>query len=325
MGDEKMMTLSKIAKLANVSVSTASKAFSGSTEVNEETRQMIFRVAKEQGCFKKFYNAKYQKLVIAVIAPEFRSVYYARYLSYIQQWLKKENCELCVSSTDFSPRKEKDLLEYYYKNADVDGIILIDAENEEFEKYEIPMVCVNFEKGSEDVCSVRKNARPALEKSILYLLEKGVRSIGFIGEELTEGKLRLFREILLQNGVTPEDDLIITTKGRFSEGGYQAMEALFAKKKLPRAIICGYDYMAIGAIRCIYDHGLSVPEDIAVLGMDDIVEAKYLNPPLASISMCTEEICRLAAETIVGRINGEDVPCQKTVDAVLCLRKSFEI
>ena len=52
-----MITLSKLAKLANVSVSTASKAFSGSPEVNEETRQLVFRVAKEHGCFKKFYNA----------------------------------------------------------------------------------------------------------------------------------------------------------------------------------------------------------------------------------------------------------------------------
>lgn len=62
-----MITLSKIAKLANVSVSTASKAFSGSTEVNEETREMIFDIAKKNECFKRFYNVKYPKLVIAII------------------------------------------------------------------------------------------------------------------------------------------------------------------------------------------------------------------------------------------------------------------
>lgn len=62
-----MITLSKIAKLANVSVSTASKAFSGSTEVNEETREMIFDIAKKNECFKRFYNVKYPELVIAII------------------------------------------------------------------------------------------------------------------------------------------------------------------------------------------------------------------------------------------------------------------
>lgn len=320
------MTLSKIAKLANVSVSTASKAFSGSPEVNEETRQLVFRVAKEQGCFKKFYNAKYQKLVIAVIAPEFRSVYYARYLSHIQVCLQKENCELCVSSTDFSPAKEKELIEYYYKNADVDGIIVIDSEKKiTIENVEIPIVYINLPEHAGDTCYVRKNTRAPMEQSIAYLLEKGVQDIGFIGEVLTTGKLQMFRDILLENGVTPREDYIITSTGRFATGGYEAMETLFAGKTLPRAIICAYDYMAIGAIRCIYDHGLSVPEDVAILGMDDISEAKFLNPPLASISACTEEICQTAAEMILRCINGDYSDCRKTVDGVFHLRKSFEI
>ena len=87
-----MLTLSKLARLANVSVSTASKAFSGSAEVNEETREMIFGIARQYGCFKKFYNAKYPKLVIAIIAPELRGAYYTRYLSCIQDNLERENC-----------------------------------------------------------------------------------------------------------------------------------------------------------------------------------------------------------------------------------------
>ncbi len=319
------MTLSKIAKLANVSVSTASKAFSGSPEVNEQTRQMIFRIAKEQGCFKKFYNVQYHKLVIAIIAPEFKSAYYTRYLSYMQSELEKENCELCVSSTDFSPEKEKALIEYYYKYADVDGIIVVDSRTQVTENYEIPIVFINTKSKSEALCVVRNNIRPALEECVAYLLEKGVDSVGFIGEKLTTEKLEIFRQILTQKGVTPEEDLVSITDERYEEGGYQAMEQLFARGRRPRAILCGYDHMAVGAIRCIYDHGLSVPEDIAVLGMDDIAEAKYLNPPLASISQCTQEVCRLAVNMIISRINGEDIPCQKTVDSVFCLRKSFEI
>ena len=105
------MTLSKLAKLANVSVSTASKAFSGSGEVNDETREMIFAVAKKYGCFKKFYNAKYPKLVIAIIAPEFESAYYTSYLSYLQKNLQDKGCEVCFSATDFDTEKEKSLVE----------------------------------------------------------------------------------------------------------------------------------------------------------------------------------------------------------------------
>lgn len=115
------MTLSKLAKLANVSVSTASKAFSGSNEVSEETRNMIFDVARENHCFRKFYNAKYPKVVIAIIAPEFKGAYYTRYLCCIQDELEKANCKLCVSTTNFSEEKKRSLLEYYCRYTNMDG------------------------------------------------------------------------------------------------------------------------------------------------------------------------------------------------------------
>lgn len=181
-----MITLSKIAKLAHVSVSTASKAFSGSEEVNEETRKMIFDIAKENQCFKKFYHVKYPKLVIAVIAPEFKSAYYTRYLSYIQDNLQKENSEICVSTTDFSEEKEKALMEYYYKHSNVDGVIIINPKTDIATYAEMPIVFVNPQSKPNYGTSVLYSIQPALSKSIEYLIEQNVDSIGFIGEKLTE-------------------------------------------------------------------------------------------------------------------------------------------
>lgn len=187
-----MITLSKIAKLENVSVSTASKAFSGSTEVNEETREMIFDIAKKNECFKRFYNVKYPKLVIAIIAPEFGSAYYTRYLSYIQNRLEKENCEICVSTTNFSSENEKALIEYYYKHSNVDGIIVLDSQIDVTDRYEIPVVFVNPKHKPMYAFSVMSDIKPALLKSIDYLINKNVDSIGFIGEKLTNKKQELF-------------------------------------------------------------------------------------------------------------------------------------
>ena len=99
------MTLTKIAQLAHVSVSTASKAFSMSNDVNEQTREKIFEIARENGCFKKYYRAEYPRFVIAVICPEFKSTHYAHLLSLIQKHLSENNCEICVAATDFSDRK----------------------------------------------------------------------------------------------------------------------------------------------------------------------------------------------------------------------------
>lgn len=130
-----MITLSKLANLAHVSVSTVSKAFSMSEEVSEQTREEIFRIAKEYGRFKKYYKAKYPKTVIAVICPEFKSRFYSDALSALQQYLSGFNCEICVASTDFSPEKRRDLLRY----TAVDGIIVIDGHVELEEEMELPL------------------------------------------------------------------------------------------------------------------------------------------------------------------------------------------
>ena len=318
-----MMTLSKIAKLSNVSVSTASKAFSGSPEVNEETREMIFRVAREYGCFKKFYNAKFPKLVIAIIAPEFKSSYYTRYLSCLQDALG--GCELCVSTTDFSPEKEESLLEYYYKHSNVDGIIVLDSHITMEDAYEIPIVSLNSKRNSRCPHEIINNMYPAMQECAAYLKGKGVTDVGFVGEKLTMGKCRSFARALEEVGIALPEQNISTTNARFEEGGYDAMEKFFATGRLPRAILCAYDYMAIGAIRCITDHGLRVPEDIAVLGMDNLREDAFLNPPLASISSKTQTLCNLGAKTVLGLINGEEVPQKQEVNSSFYLRRSFEI
>lgn len=319
-----MITLSKLAKLANVSVSTASKAFTGSNEVNAETREMIFNVAREHNCFKKFYNVKYPKLVIAIIAPEFSSAYYAQHLSFIQKYLDALNCELCVSVSNFSCASERALLEYYYKHSNVDGVIIINGTSVIEENYEIPVVCIAPKLDQPNAVSLKTRHLPALSQAVDYLLERGVDSIGFIGEQLTTSKLENFRAVLAEKGIHINEDFISISDMRFEAGGYAAMDKLFEKGELPRSIICAYDHMAIGAIRCIYDHGLKVPEDIAVLGMDDIPEAGYLNPPLASVSTHTEELCRLATEAVIKKINGEEL-AEPEIMASFNLRRSFEI
>jgi LacI family transcriptional regulator len=316
-----LITLTKLAKLANVSVSTASKAFSGSPEVNDETRELVFKTAKENGCFKKFYNVKYPKLVIAVIAPEFNSMTYTRYLTLLQTYLAAENCEICVSATFFSPEREKELLEYYCHHSNVDGIIIIGSICDLSDNFEIPVVYVDNRKQKNS----SKGIDTALDEVSAYLKDKKVKSVGFIGEKLTSSKYNLTKESLAKVGINLEENFVSISEGRFEEGGYYAMEKMFSENKIPRALICAYDYMAIGAIRCIYDHGLSVPEDIAVLGMDDIPEAKYLNPPLASVSTPVEDMCKLASEAVIKTIKGETVECDADFIFRFCPRKSFEM
>ena len=320
-----MITLSRIAKEAHVSVSTASKAFSGSTEISEETRELVFRVAKAHGCFKKFYNAKYPKLVIAVIAPEFSSMHYARYLALIQQQM--HNCELCVSTTNFSAECEKDLIDYYYKHSNADGMILIDLHPELPQAMEMPVVFLGntniTDALSRQSAAVYCDMSQAMEDALGYLKSRGISSVGFLGESRTTGKADLFRRKMEEFGMPVQDGQILCMEHRFEDGGYRAVEMLLQKGAPPRALICAYDYMAIGAMRCLRDRGYRIPEDVAILGMDDLPEARYLEPPLASISSAPEQRCQMATDTILRLINGEETEKEMVIPAVIHLRRSF--
>ena len=320
-----VITLSKIAKEAHVSVSTASKAFSGSPEVNEETRQAIFEVAKRYGCFKKFFNAKYSKYVIAIICPEFGSIHYANYLSFLRQNLEQKNCDICVAESGFSAEKEAELLNYYYKHADVDAVIVIEPCCQIPEHADLPVLLLGPIDENGDCPSVFCDVDAALEESISFLKSKGVDKIGFLGEKLTNRKLTHFRNALDRQNLPYNEAYVQIADQRFEPGGYMAMEKLMQEPSLPRAVICAYDAMAIGAIRCIADHGLRVPEDIAVLGMDDIPQAPYLNPPLASIDSQVDALCALAATTVIAQINGKPVPAKQRFPSSFKLRRSFEI
>lgn len=320
-----MITMSKIAKLAHVSVSTVSKAFSMSPDVSPETREAIFEIARQYGCFKKYYRAKYPKQVVAVICPELKSRYYNYALSLLQSYLAEYNCEICVASTDFSKKATEELLHYYNHYTSVDGVILINTSADIDPSMELPVVAVCSSARCNSTVSVTAGYKDGLAEALDYFLNKGVTQIGFLGESLTRSKLKLFQELLEERGITPNEHIISISDSRFEQGGYSAMEKLLDSGHIPRALVCAYDHMAIGAIRCIYDRGLTVPDDIAVLGMDNIPECSYLNPPLSSIDSNLGDACKKAAEAMMDCLLGNPTENTISVQPQLYLRKSTEI
>ena len=305
------MTLSKIAKLANVSVSTASKAFSMSTDISEQMREHIFEVAKKHGCFKQFYNVKYPRLVIAIVCPELASLYYGSLIEEIQGELKALGCEVCISNSMFSANATDVSIGYFSDYSSVDGIISI-AYGEHCDGVNVPYICAN---------EIVQMGKKGMDEAISYLIQNGVTDIGFIGEELTLTKQSDFCVLMAEHGLSVDENKIVIIDERFAKGGYEAMKSFFDRNVLPRAVICAYDYMAMGAIRCISDMGLSVPEDIAIIGMDNIPETEYFIPSISSIDYGNFERARALAKGIVDKINGR-TPTVVTVDESLVLRES---
>ena len=146
-----------------------------------------------------------------------------------------------------------------------------------------------------------------------------------MGELHTEAKLEIFKNVMYEKALNINPDYISITDKRFEKGGYAAMEKLFENKKLPRAIICAYDNMAKGAIRCIYDNGLKVPDDILVFGIDNNFESEFLNPPLSSVNYHVKEASKTAVDALIGKLNGNIDKKAEVLQCKAIFRKSSEI
>ena len=308
------MTLEKLAKLANVSVSTVSKAFSGSRDISEETRRKVFQIAKEQGCYEKYYKGCYARRVIAVICPEIQSEYYGAMVTLLEQKLDALGADMVLSLSNFHPERERELFEYHSYFQKADGVILIGAARGISNRNRIPCVALtSIQKERWEIDRVGITLQEALNTAVAHLRELGHRDICFLSEKLTDAKEAMFLAALDSNGLPARPEQIVTSEKRFENAGYDAMEELFRRRELPTAVVAAYDYMALGALYSIRSHGLKVPQDISVVGMDDISVSSFLDVGLTSIQTHVEEMCTIALELLWKKINNPYFTVRQTV------------
>ena len=319
------MTLTELAKLAHVSTSTASKAFAMSPEVNEETRTMIFDVAKANGCFKKFYRSEHPGLLFAVICPEFESTYYSAFISEMQKYLSRYNSEVAVASSGFDKKTEERLIEYYQRYHTADGIILINGHTDLNSKGEIPIATVNCHLNCKGCINVNINSQKSMNTMVKTWFSAGVREVGFIGDCYTDQRLEHLKAALEFTGITAEEKFFVSAPERFERCGYLGATELISRGRLPRTILCAYDRIALGAMRAFDEHGVKIPEDIAIFSVDDAPFAEYTTPSLTSISDKVDEVCRTIATSMMAKIKGLPYESEIELECELKLRKSSEI
>lgn len=295
------MNLNTLAKLCGVSAATVSKAFSGSEEISEDTRNKIFEIAKQHGVYDRYNKNKYDKKVIAVICPELNSDYYNRYVTLLDKEITALGGIMTVSVSNFDADREKTLISYYSSYCKADGIITVNQKCRVGSEIGIPIIAIGPGKNADTADKIENTN--VMDDVITYLKENGHTEIGFVGEPLTVGKNECFKEAMRSHALLLNEDYIKTSSLRFEEAGIQVMDRWFEEKsELPTAIIAAYDYIAIGIIKSIIRHGLKVPEDISVIGMDDIAVGNYLETPISTIKGNTELCCRKAAEIIMKKI-----------------------
>jgi len=292
------MKMTELAKRAGVSVSTVSKAFSGSREISKEKREHIFKVAKATGCYDKYCKDVYNGTVIAVICPEYKSGIYSQQLSILESKIKEKNAIMIVGSTEFEEKREEELLTFFSEHSKVDGIISL-TQTKSKKKISVPVVTL----GNSDIYDcVLVSEENAVYEAIALLKNNGHKDIAFIGEPRTTARCKNFETAMKKNRLAVKKEYIVQDEFRFEQAGYNAMNKLLELEKRPTAVIAAYDNIAIGAAKSILEHGLKVPDDISLIGSDNNLGITYLDVPLTSITAYNEDLCDIIVELLFERI-----------------------
>jgi LacI family transcriptional regulator len=307
-------TQASVAKLAGVSQKTVSLVLNNDTRysIPPETQQKVRDAMAALGYVphrmaRGLRNNK--TYTIACIIPDIANPFYPSFLRGVQDTAEAHHYNTLIFNTDGIAEKERQCL-LSAMESQVEGIIGMFfhcASKDVLKDLALPVVELGGTINLPNIDVVFVDTAEAALAATTHLIEKHHTRIGFIGG-ITESlphqqRLTGYRQALQNHNLTLDDNLIQC--GNFTEtGGYHAMQALLQLTPRPSAVFAANDLMAMGAYQAIREAGLRIPEDIAVVGFDDIPAAKLLTPPLTTVSQFQEKLGCRAAEMIFERLGG---------------------
>jgi len=328
-----MVNIKAIATAAHCSVSTVSKALNGRPDVSEETRKKVLKIAKQHNFYPnalgKGLKNKYTENIGVIFCREFQPLsvnpFYSRVLEGIEAELAINNYNLVLH---LLPENYSGDLPKMIREQQVDGLILIGVLHQEFIdqiiELEIPSILVDPKLILDNFSQILIDNEHGAFEATQHLIQRGHRRIGFISGDLDRLSFRQrFDGYLkaLEYHRVPVDDLLIRTGGL--EKGYEYVTALLEMTDAPTAIFAANDINAIYGYKAIKDKNLRIPEDISVIGFDDIDLAKISSPPLTTVRVYKEELGSIAVRTILKVVQqGAGRPTNMIVPVRLIERES---
>ncbi|MFN8457795.1 MAG: LacI family DNA-binding transcriptional regulator [Anaerolineae bacterium] len=333
MVERKQITRKEVAERAGVSVAVVSYVVNnGPRPVSPETQVKVKKAIKELGYYPNELArslSRKQTATIGLIIPNLTNPVYAEIADSLESICAAEGYVMMLCGTGRDPTKEKKLAQTL-RSKQVDGVVMIPSQAppeilKPLQEAHIPVVIL--EHDLPDTHSIAIDDREGGCLATQHLLTLGHRRIGLIKREPTSALSTLrfvgYQETLAEAGIPLDPALIIESKAG-QAAGYAAMQRLLALPQPPTAVFTHNDVLAMGAMHAIFEAGLSVPEDISVVGYDDTIGSSYLNPPLTTIKFPAAEMGRRAGQIILDLAQKENsIPAQiVTLPVKLIVRAS---
>jgi len=321
------MKLSDLAQMLDLSVGTVSMALNDSPMVKKETREKVQKLVKmvnyTPSAIARSLKTKKSKTV-GILGMTIFSPYYSQLTQEIQRQLNKRGYLGLVFTSEDADERANAINTFVQHRVDCImaaypyGELLTVAKSQK-----IPVVIFDTASEAAADCVVvdrHKGGYLATE----HLIKLGHRKIGFVcAVHETEGRVLGFRAALHDHLIPLPPEWVGQGIGSYHDG-YKVMKRLLSLPERPHAVFCLNDVAALGAMRAIGEAGLSVPDDVAVVGFDNIEESGYGYVPLTTVSQPREEIARHAVELFLRRLDNpqEDAHEKITVDVELVIRAS---
>ncbi|ATP94950.1 catabolite control protein A [Bacillus altitudinis] len=315
------VTIYDVAREANVSMATVSRVVNGNPNVKPTTRKKVLEAIDRLGYRPNAVArglASKKTTTVGVIIPDISSIFYSELARGIEDIATMYKYNIILSNSDQNTDKELHLLNTML-GKQVDGIVFMggnitDVHVEEFKRSPVPIVLAASVEEQAQTPSVNINYEQAIYDSVQLLAEKGHKRIAFVSGPMSEPinsmrKLAGYKRALEEAGIAFDEALV--AEGDYSyDSGIEALANLLDQSDKPTAVIAATDEMALGVIHGAQDRGVSIPEDLEVIGFDNTRLSLMVRPQLTTVVQPTYDIGAVAMRLLTKLMNKEQVEDQ---------------
>lgn len=314
------VTLSDVARRANVSITSVSRLINNSGPINEETRTRINAAIAELGFEPRRSQSKGPEQTIAVITGDLLNAYFPEIIRGVQEEADSYGMLTILFTLTDAPQRQQQILQKLGKQV-ADAVILMGSPifpglAEVQSRRRIPLLVINRRVKGPALSSITVDFENAGYRATHHLMSLGHTRIGFVSNadpdlDISTARRRGVELALREAGHSLRSDWsLVCPPGQEMDGGYHVISAMLAQPngELPTAFVCYNDAIAVGVEHAIRTAGLRIPEDLSVVGFDDIAIAAHASPPLTTISQPKYRMGMMAVQMLRKMIHDSNAP-----------------
>lgn len=330
-----MITMLDVAKRAGVSKATVSRVLTGNNYVRQTTKDRVFKAIEEMGyrpnlLARQLATNKSQSIGLVVTNTLYNGPYFNELLFQTATMTEQHGRQLILADGKHSAEEERQAIEFLL-DLRCDAVIIyprflsIAALESIIEQHEQPIMVVNRKLNHHEENGICANHQLHCFDAVTYLIDQGHRDIAFIlgasGSPTGESRLAGYRQALAAQGIAVNDARLV--EGDWTpESGYAAVKTLYQRGVTFSALVASNDDMAIGAAKAFREKGITIPDDVSLLGFDDLPMASWSHPPLTTVHVPVAEMIKCTLEKLLCMLDGKTATPSPTFQGSLIIRES---